>query len=79
VDAKEKLVESLKSCPPEKIDGRWVSSTNFSDGFKFIFENGDWLLIRPSGTEPVLRLYSEAVSPDRVERLLRAAETLAGI
>jgi phosphomannomutase len=79
VDVKEVLVENLKSCPPEKIDDRRVSATNFSDGFKFIFENGDWLLIRPSGTEPVLRLYSEAVSPDRVERLLRAAETLAGI
>lgn len=78
-DAKELLVQRLKSCPPEEIDDRKVLRYNFSDGFKFIFENGDWLLIRPSGTEPVLRLYSEAVSPDRVDRLLRAAETLAGI
>ncbi|NVN93282.1 MAG: phosphoglucomutase/phosphomannomutase family protein [Desulfuromonadales bacterium] len=78
-DAKELLVERLKTCPPEKIDDRKVKTCNFSDGFKFIFENGDWLLIRPSGTEPVLRLYSEAVSPDRVDQLLRAAEILAGI
>lgn len=77
--AKELLVEGLKSRPPAEIDGRKVSETNFSDGFKFIFENGDWLLIRPSGTEPVLRLYSEADSADQVDRLLRAAGAIAGI
>jgi phosphomannomutase len=77
-DAKEKLIEKLSSRPPSEIDGRLVTATNFSDGFKFIFEGGDWLLIRPSGTEPVLRLYSEAGSPDQVERFLRAAVTIAG-
>jgi phosphomannomutase len=76
---KERLVESLKFHPPAEIDGRLVTATNFSDGFKFIFENGDWLLIRPSGTEPVLRLYSEASSTEQVERLLRAASVIAGI
>ncbi|KAB0667173.1 phosphoglucomutase/phosphomannomutase family protein [Oryzomonas japonica] len=78
-DAKEQLIARLKSAPPAEIDGRRVAATNFSDGFKFIFENGDWLLIRPSGTEPVLRLYSEAGTPDQVDRLLRAAEVLAAL
>jgi phosphomannomutase len=78
-DAKERLVETLKTTPPAEIDGRRVSSTNFSDGFKFIFENGDWLLIRPSGTEPVLRLYSEASSAEQVDRFLRVAGVIAGI
>jgi len=77
--ARELLVERLKSMPPERIDGRDVAATNFSDGFKFIFDNGDWLLIRPSGTEPVVRLYSEAASPDEVSRLLAAAETLVAV
>ena len=77
--AKEQLIVQLKSAPPTEIDGRRVAATNFSDGFKFIFENGDWLLIRPSGTEPVLRLYSEADSPDQVKRLLWAAGLLAGV
>lgn len=77
--AKEQLILHLKSAPPTEIDGRLVVATNFSDGFKFIFENGDWLLIRPSGTEPVLRLYSEAGSPEQVKRLLWAAGVLAGI
>jgi phosphomannomutase len=77
VTAKAQLIERLSDEPPEEIDGRRVVSTNFSDGFKFIFENGDWLLIRPSGTEPVLRLYSESTSPEQVDRLLRAASMLA--
>ncbi|MDA8412848.1 MAG: phosphoglucomutase/phosphomannomutase family protein [Desulfobacteraceae bacterium] len=77
--AKEQLIERLRSQPPAEIDGRMVSGTNFSDGFKFIFENGDWLLIRPSGTEPVLRLYSEATTADQVDRFLRAASVIAGL
>lgn len=77
-DAKEALLARLASDPPTVIAGRTVSSTNFSDGFKFIFENGDWLLIRPSGTEPVVRLYSEAGEPEMVETLLRGARQLTG-
>lgn len=77
--AKELLIQKLNSHPPAEIDGCPVASTNFSDGFKFIFDNGEWLLIRPSGTEPVLRLYSEAASEAQVERFLRAAVTIAGV
>lgn len=78
-DDKERLLTQLRTEPPVKIAGRLVSSTNFSDGFKFIFDNGDWLLIRPSGTEPVLRLYSEAGEAEMVETLLRGARQLAGV
>lgn len=76
--AKEKLIVKLRTDPPTVIDGQRVVATNFSDGFKFIFESGGWLLIRPSGTEPVLRLYSEAASLDQVERFLRQAVVIAG-
>ena len=76
--AKELLVAKLRSQPPTIIDGQQVVATNFSDGFKFVFENGDWLLIRPSGTEPVLRLYSEAGTAEQVERFLRQAVLIAG-
>jgi len=77
--AKERLVERLKSGGLKEIAGSSVEATNFSDGFKFIFSGGSWLLIRPSGTEPVLRLYSEAGSPAEVEKLLAAGRKLAGI
>jgi phosphomannomutase len=76
--AKEQLLIQLNSTIPAAIDGQRVVATNFSDGFKYIFENGDWLLIRPSGTEPVLRLYSEARSQEQVERFLRQASIIAG-
>ncbi|MBT1071960.1 phosphoglucomutase/phosphomannomutase family protein [Pelotalea chapellei] len=76
-NAKEQLIARLRSQPPRMINNRQVATLNSSDGFKFTFENGDWLLIRPSGTEPVLRLYSEAGSSDEVDRLLQAAAILA--
>lgn len=81
IDAERKaaLLQRIKDEPPTMIAGRPVVATNFSDGFKFIFENGDWLLIRPSGTEPLLRLYSEADSLEMVETLLRAAHQIAGV
>lgn len=78
-DAKAQLVARLKSDPPTSIAGRQVTEQNFKDGFKFIFADGSWLLVRPSGTEPVLRLYSESSSQDAVEQLLAAGRTLAGI
>lgn len=78
-EAKEALLQHLKNEPPATIAGRAVVATNFSDGFKFVFDNGDWLLIRPSGTEPVLRLYSEAAEPGMVDTLLRAARRIAGV
>lgn len=79
VEGKELLLQRLRTEAPSVISGRTVVATNFSDGFKFVFDNGDWLLIRPSGTEPVLRLYSEASEPAMVETLLRGARQIAGV
>ena len=77
--AKERLIARLKTDPPAVIAVRPVAATNFKDGFKFLFDGGAWLLVRPSGTEPVLRLYSEANDPAVVEELLAAGRQLAGI
>ena len=79
IEEKQKLMELLDKNPPPEVAGRVVSSTNFSDGFKFVFENGDWLLIRPSGTEPVLRLYSEATDVRMVDTLLLAGRRISGL
>jgi len=77
--AKEQLIATLSAGGPKKIAGRGVTATNFSDGFKFFFDGGSWLLIRPSGTEPVLRLYSEAENPAVVEELLAAGRQIAEV
>ncbi len=77
--AKERLIATLKAGGIKTIANRPVARENFRDGFKYIFGDGSWLLIRPSGTEPVLRLYSEAGDPQTVEELLAAGKELAGI
>ena len=77
--AKERLIARLKAGGITHIASRQVARENFMDGFKFIFADGSWLLIRPSGTEPVLRLYSEANDPVVVEELLKAGREIAGI
>ena len=63
------LSEKLKQDPKE-IGGRHVERTNRIDGVKFIFADGSWLLMRPSGTEPVVRIYAESESAKDLEVLL---------
>jgi phosphomannomutase len=62
----------------DTIDGHAVQRLDTLDGFKHITDNG-WLLIRPSGTEPVLRVYSEAASPAAAKALVKDASRQLGI
>jgi phosphomannomutase len=50
-----------------------------TDGFRFILEDNTWLLIRFSGTEPLLRIYAETDSPERAEKLLKLGREMAGV
>ena len=79
IDAKERLISRLKGGGIGTIADRPVARENSRDGFKYILSDGSWLLIRPSGTEPVLRLYSEAGNPRTVEELLAAGREIAGV
>jgi phosphomannomutase len=54
-----------------------VATVNTRDGIKYLLEDDSWLLIRPSGTEPVLRVYAEAHSEETVQRLLDEGRSLA--
>jgi phosphoglucomutase len=65
----QSLGDKLKEDPRE-IGGRRVERTNRMDGVKFIFADGSWLLMRPSGTEPVVRIYAESESARDLEVLL---------
>jgi phosphomannomutase len=58
--------------------GETVREVKTFDGIKFVLADDSWLLIRPSGTEPVLRVYAEATSPEMVKALLDAGHKLAG-
>ncbi len=58
----------------EKFDGRKVTRLDRTDGLKMIREDGSWVLIRVSGTEPVVRVYCEAPSRDQLDRLVESAK-----
>ena len=55
---------------PSEVGGRRVVRVNRTDGVKFIFADGSWLLMRPSGTEPLVRIYAESESQKDLEVLL---------
>ena len=76
---REAIIDRVKDNFPKSIDGVKVVETNTQDGFRFILADTTWLLIRFSGTEPVLRIYTESDTPARVEKLLEAGKEIAGV
>jgi phosphoglucomutase len=64
-----KLKEKLAQEPTE-IGGRKIEKINRIDGVKFIFAGGSWMLMRPSGTEPLVRIYAESEAKEDLEELL---------
>jgi len=62
----------------DEVNGHPVDRVETLDGFKHVTDNG-WLLIRPSGTEPVLRVYAEAESPEAAEALVKDASHQLGL
>ncbi|EMA66048.1 phosphoglucomutase/phosphomannomutase alpha/beta/alpha domain I [Halorubrum aidingense JCM 13560] len=69
-DRKAGVLADLEDHIPESVAGHAVAKVVTLDGFKLLLENGSWLLVRPSGTEPKLRVYAEADSDDAVDTLL---------
>jgi alpha-D-glucose phosphate-specific phosphoglucomutase len=68
--AKDKMTHQLTENAPATIGGESVAEVCSSDGVKYILNDDSWLLIRPSGTEPVLRVYAEGRSQEMVKSLL---------
>ena len=64
---------------PQRLAGLRVTGRDTVDGFRYDLEDGGWLLIRFSGTEPLMRIYTEVSKPDLVPRLLEAGRELAGV
>jgi phosphomannomutase len=77
MDVRSKLMVQLESQPFAEIAKIKVVDRNLADGYKFNLADGSWLLIRFSGTEPVLRLYCEAATLDRVHTNLAWAQDWA--
>lgn len=77
MEIRDQLLQRLETNPPQEIVGQKVIDCLTIDGYKFRLAEGWWLLIRFSGTEPVLRLYSEAPTLKQVHQTLNWAKDWA--
>ena len=77
-EVKDRFMIRLETEGLDRVAGQKVTSLEDLDGLKFRTEKGGWVMIRPSGTEPVLRVYSEADSPDGAEALVDDVAAMVG-
>lgn len=75
--SKQRMTDFLTNNSPSSIGGEGVAEVGTRDGVKYILNDDSWLLIRPSGTEPVLRVYAEGRSPEMVAALMAYGEQVA--
>ena len=66
---KVRVLEELKDFYPSTLDSQPVTKKVAIDGTKLVAQDGSWVLIRPSGTEPIFRVYAEAGSPEQLGRI----------
>jgi alpha-D-glucose phosphate-specific phosphoglucomutase len=78
-ESRQSLLSRLEGGELVEVARTPVTSTDAIDGRRFFFPSNAWLLVRFSGTEPLLRIYAEAESPERVEELLDGAEAFLDI
>ncbi len=74
---KSQMTQRLQDEAPTQIGGETVVEVSIRDGVKYILADDSWLLIRPSGTEPVLRVYAEGRSQAMVKALLEYGKRVA--
>ncbi|HKK46067.1 MAG TPA: phosphoglucomutase/phosphomannomutase family protein [Balneolaceae bacterium] len=75
-DKKNAMMTYCKDKKLTEIAGKKVEKWEFIDGVKHYLEDGSWLLVRPSGTEPVLRIYSESSTMDEAQKLVEFASDI---
>ncbi|MGB6836422.1 MAG: phosphoglucomutase/phosphomannomutase family protein [Dehalococcoidia bacterium] len=78
-EEREDIYGRVRQARPERLAGLQVTGIDTTDGFRFLLEDGGWLLLRFSGTEPLLRIYTEVGERALVPRLLEAGKELTGV
>ncbi|MBI4336700.1 MAG: phosphoglucomutase/phosphomannomutase family protein [Chloroflexi bacterium] len=78
-ERRSEILRKVSAVRPGELAGGHVVRQDRLDGFRFVLEDESWLVVRFSGTEPLLRIYAEAHSEGRVEALLAAGKALAGV
>jgi len=76
---RQTIVQRLSSNPPATVADSKVTRVDTTDGFRFFLSDESWLLLRFSGTEPLVRIYAEAESPEKVKATLDEGEKLIGV
>jgi phosphomannomutase len=76
---RQTITNHIRDNFPGSVNGVKVIETNTRDGFRFVLADTAWLLIRFSGTEPILRVYAESSTTARVEKLIELGKELTGI
>jgi phosphomannomutase len=69
-EQREGALRRVTAARPENLAGLRVVERVTTDGFKYVLEDGGWLLVRFSGTEPIIRVYCETTHGDKVRALL---------
>jgi phosphomannomutase len=76
---RKRILDLLSANQPAEVAGVAVARVRSDDGFKFYLADGSWVLLRTSGTEPLVRVYSEAATKADVEARLTAIEDIVGL
>ncbi|MCL5951642.1 MAG: phosphoglucomutase/phosphomannomutase family protein [Chloroflexi bacterium] len=78
-DQRQAIQERLEKAHPKEVAGFGVTGINTMDGFKYLLSDGGWLIIRFSGTEPIMRFYVETTQEDKRREILDAGMHMAGL
>jgi phosphomannomutase len=78
-EKRAEIIARLEAANPDAIAGEKVARSSTSGGYKWVTDKGSWLLIRFSGTEPIMRVYTETGDQAKVRRILDVGRELAGI
>jgi alpha-D-glucose phosphate-specific phosphoglucomutase len=78
-EQRDTALAHVKSSKPEQIAGLKVTHIDTLDGFRYVLEDGGWLLIRFSGTEPLIRIYTETTNQAKVQDILAEGQKFVGL
>ncbi|MHB9034407.1 MAG: phosphohexomutase domain-containing protein, partial [Anaerolineae bacterium] len=76
---KQEIIERVRAAKPSQLGGLRVVGVQTEGGFRYLLEDENWVLIRFSGTEAVIRVYCETTHQDKIGALLNAGLQLAGL
>ena len=77
-DERQKYTDKLAKSSIKSIAGTKVAKLDTTDGFRYILADDSWLLIRFSGTEPLIRIYAESQTMEQVQKLLDSGKKVVG-